>query len=109
MLGPRVRRSVCRYQGAQRAGGDGERRCSLSLSAAGRAAVTLSVAGGLGQGGYRSRKSPNNGAEGGGPGSPGPDVVNSPANGGVARPARPAPAAAPLAEGRRTDPACRAG
>jgi len=41
MLGSRVRRSVCRYQGAPLAGGDGERRCSLSLRAAGRAAVTL--------------------------------------------------------------------
>jgi len=75
MLGSRVRRSVCRYQGAPLAGGDGERRCSLSLSAAGRAAVTLSVAGGLVQVAYRSRKSPNNGPEGGRPCSPGPDLV----------------------------------
>src|SRR5207247_7230273 len=96
MLGSRGRRPVCRYQGAPLAGGDGERRCSLSLRAAGRAAVTLSVAGGLVQGAYRVRKSPNNGPEGGRPCSPGPDLVNFSDNVASRRTERPTLAARSL-------------
>src|SRR5262249_2852150 len=104
-----VRRPVGRYQGAPLAGGDGERRCSLSLSAAGRAAVTLSVAGGLGQVAYRVRKSPNNGPAGGRPCSPRADLVKSSDNVASLRPDRPTRAARSLEEGRRSYDACRHG
>src|SRR3989442_9126174 len=107
MLGSRVRRSVCRYQGAPLAGGDGERRCSLSLSAAGRAAVTLSVAGGLVQVAYRVRKSPNNGPEGGRPCSPGPDLVNFSDNVASRRTERPTLARGSLEGGGRSYDVCR--
>src|SRR5262249_10835182 len=48
----------CRWKGAPPAGGDGERRCSLPLSATRRVATTLSVVRTPVQGAYRIRKAP---------------------------------------------------